>query len=620
MMPPPVPPRPATPWPTNRAAAVVIAVAVTLVFADVSIVALAIPDLYIEFGASIPAVSWVLTGYALAVAVAGFAGVLVLRRASGRAITGAGAVVFGVASAVAGFAPSLGVLLFARVVQGAGGAALVAGAFAVLAPLVGDIERAARWWAVAGTIGTAVGPAVGGLVTQLIDWRAVFVVQAPVAVAAFAAARRVPVGADAVEMRHERRPAGAATADIALALVYGALVGALFLGVLLLVVVWGLTPIEGAVAVSALPLGTLVAARFVQRIGPTGSVIAGAVGLAAGLATLALLPDVVVAWVAVALGSCGVGYGLLVGATGPISVPPGGGLRAATLSSASRHLGLVLGLAVIAPVLSADLLAAADRAPIPATASMLDAPVDGLTKVRIALDIRDVLADAADGDVPDLAAVFERNGAGDDDAVAALQHDIETGVQAVLTRAFRPSFAIGAMFAATAGVVAVAAVARSRRSKAAMPHSSHRWPRGTTVVAVVGVSVAAVAVPVAAASSDAGDFGQFTAADPCTAGPDPFSGGGFDATLQRFVLSGVNGAACELGTTREELVLSLEPRSGVDVRWDRSTIEDALRAGVIRAIDDADERDSIPGWVAWSMQELVERAPISWFLDQLGVD
>ncbi|HEY3485045.1 MAG TPA: MFS transporter, partial [Ilumatobacteraceae bacterium] len=162
-LPPPPPPVAPAARRDNRIAAVVIAVAVTLAFADVSIVALAIPDLYVEFGASIPAVSWVLTGYALSVAIAGFAGVLLLRRASGRLITAVGAAIFGVASAFAGFAPNLGVLLVARVVQGVGGAALVAGAFAVLAPLIGDKERAAHWWAIAGTVGTAIGPAVGGL-------------------------------------------------------------------------------------------------------------------------------------------------------------------------------------------------------------------------------------------------------------------------------------------------------------------------------------------------------------------------------------------------------------------------------------------------------------------------
>lgn len=109
-------------------------------------------------------------------------------------------------------------------------------------------------------------------------------------------------------------------------------------------------------------------------------------------------------------------------------------------------------------------------------------------------------------------------------------------------------------------------------------------------------------------------------ADPCTAPPDPFAGNGLDATAQRLVLSGLNGAACELGLSREALVLSLEPRSGIDLEWDRTTVEAALRSGVQRAISDADQRDSLPGWIATALTWLVDRAPISWFLEQLGVE
>ena len=50
-------------------------------------------------------------------------------------------------------------------------------------------------------------------------------------------------------------------------------------------------------------------------------------------------------------------------------------------------------------------------------------------------------------------------------------------------------------------------------------------------------------------------FGHTKLADPCTAKP-AFAGGGIDGAVQRFALSGLNGAACSLHTTREELVLS----------------------------------------------------------------
>lgn len=61
------------------------------------------------------------------------------------------------------------------------------------------------------------------------------------------------------------------------------------------------------------------------------------------------------------------------------------------------------------------------------------------------------------------------------------------------------------------------------------------------------------------------DTGEFVAEDPCTAAPDQFPGDGFDASVQRIALFALNGAACELGTTRERLVLlSLDPNSSFD--------------------------------------------------------
>ena len=85
-------------------------------------------------------------------------------------------------------------------------------------------------------------------------------------------------------------------------------------------------------------------------------------------------------------------------------------------------------------------------------------------------------------------------------------------------------------------------------------------------------------------------------------------------------MSTLNGAACELHTTRERLVLSIDPDSGYeDVTWDDETAEQALRAGAERAIDDAKERGSIPGFVATIMRFAVERAPISWLVERLPI-
>lgn len=613
------PPSPSPLPPLRRAtpiAAIVVVTAVALVFADASIVALAIPDLYIEFGSTIPGVSWVLTGYALAVAIAGLAWLVLLRRTSGATLALAGAAVFAAASLAAGFAPSLAALITARVVQGVGGAALVAGSLGVLVTLLGDSSRAVRWWAAAGVAGAALGPVVGGAVTQLLDWRAVFIIQAPIAMMAAVATVPVRRRPTTVHVEHDRRPRGAMIADTALALTFGALVGVLFLGVLLLVVVWDLPPIAGAVVVSALPIGTLLAPRLAALTSDRGAVIGGSTMLAGGLVTLAHLPSIEPAWVGAGLALCGLGFGAIVHVLNRHALPLGSGARAATLTSTARHLGLVLGLAIIAPVLASQVTAAAEVAPLPATKAMIDAPIDGPTKIRIALDIRDLLDDASDGEVPDLQGVFDRNGAGDDPEIAQLHSDIERGVQEVLTRSFRDSFTVAAGFALLAGVVALAAIAISSGSRS----SAGSTPRPWFGFAIVGTTLAAaVLVPAGAVHVGTDDFGSAGVADPCTAPPDPFPGDGFDAAAQRLVLSGLNGAACELGISREELVLSLEPRSGVDVEWDRDTIAQALKHGASRAVRDADERDTLPGWVAGPLRWTIDHAPFPWFLDQLGV-
>jgi hypothetical protein len=87
--------------------------------------------------------------------------------------------------------------------------------------------------------------------------------------------------------------------------------------------------------------------------------------------------------------------------------------------------------------------------------------------------------------------------------------------------------------------------------------------------------------------------------------------GGFDTTVQRIVLDGLDGAACRLHTTREELVLSLGGDSAVlPRRWDEHMIEVALRAGLLRSVDEAEQRGDIPGFLAPLMRRLVERAPL----------
>ena len=98
-------------------------------------------------------------------------------------------------------------------------------------------------------------------------------------------------------------------------------------------------------------------------------------------------------------------------------------------------------------------------------------------------------------------------------------------------------------------------------------------------------------------------------ADPCQ--PRAGRTGGIDTTIQRIVLDGLDGAACRLHTTREELVLSLGGGGlGGTRKWDAHTIEVALRAGLLRSVDAAVQRGDVPGFLAPALRGIVERAPL----------
>jgi MFS transporter, DHA2 family, methylenomycin A resistance protein len=106
----------------------------------------------------------------------------------------AGLVIFGAASAACGLAPSLSVLVAARLVQGAGAAVLVPSSLLLLQAAFTDPRDRARafglWGAIAG-VGAASGPVIGGVLVGAWSWRAVFFLNLPFAVGALLAAPRL---------------------------------------------------------------------------------------------------------------------------------------------------------------------------------------------------------------------------------------------------------------------------------------------------------------------------------------------------------------------------------------------------------------------------------------------
>ncbi|HET7928196.1 MAG TPA: hypothetical protein VFM40_01455 [Actinomycetota bacterium] len=139
--------------------------------------------------------------------------------------------------------------------------------------------------------------------------------------------------------------------------------------------------------------------------------------------------------------------------------------------------------------------------------------------------------------------------------------------------------------------------------------------RRIAIGVLVALFVGAAALIALEFANGAADAGTLAIHDPCEA-RSAFPGEGIDAALQRIVSDGLDGAACELGTTREELVLSLAPGSGVEpIPWDDETIERAVRAGLLESIDDAEQRGSVNGLLAVALRQVAEHAPVQWLID-----
>jgi hypothetical protein len=139
--------------------------------------------------------------------------------------------------------------------------------------------------------------------------------------------------------------------------------------------------------------------------------------------------------------------------------------------------------------------------------------------------------------------------------------------------------------------------------------------RGTIVLAVLGT--AAVGLIVLELALGARSFGEPKLADPCTSKP-ALTSGGIDGAIQQFARSTLDGAACELHTTREELVLSFVPAAGTNrIRWNRQTIDLALKAGLNRAAHDVAGNGILGQALAFTLGRLVAPS-VEWFLQHAG--
>jgi hypothetical protein len=117
----------------------------------------------------------------------------------------------------------------------------------------------------------------------------------------------------------------------------------------------------------------------------------------------------------------------------------------------------------VAPLLALELDDAEETATLNATAVILDADLPLTTKVPIALDLYREFQRVPEGEIPNLSTPFEEHGGTEDADVARARDSLLESVQAVLTRAFRSSFVVSALFAVLAGVAGFAFGRRAAR-------------------------------------------------------------------------------------------------------------------------------------------------------------
>jgi MFS family permease len=437
----------------RRLPAVLIAVAAGLVLADAAIVALALPPLLDELDTTVTGVAAVVGVYALVLALGIHPAARLARRWGAGPVGAAGLALFAAASLGCAVSDDLTTLLAFRALAALGGAAGLIAAFDLLGAGGEDGSLGRRLWVGVAVFGTAAGPALGGVLTELLDWRAIFLVQAPVAAAAAIGCRpsRAPevVGAEPSEPLRWR-PA------LALGAVSAALVALVFLLVLELVAGWSVDPLEAAAAVSVLPVAAVVASRIPGDVRVRA--VCGCLLVAVGATGLAFLPDASVGWTAVPQLVAGAGLGMALPALAGGLLPERSAPDAARLLVV-RHVGIVAALVLLAPILADELRSVAQSARREGTGVLLRASIDPLTKLEIA----PALLDGVDGPDPRAglrdALTAQRDAVAADDQVAyaTMAEDLDTVVVDAVVDAFRPAYLITAGLAGMAGLVLLGA-------------------------------------------------------------------------------------------------------------------------------------------------------------------
>lgn len=156
----------------------------SMAFIDGTVVNVALPVLQTDLKATATDVQWVVEAYSLFLAALILVGGSLGDHFGRRRVFAIGIMLFTIASVLCGIAPGVNFLIFARAIQGIGGALLVPGSLAIISASFDSKQRgrAIGTWSGFTAITSAVGPVMGGLLVQYASWRWVFFINVPVAV------------------------------------------------------------------------------------------------------------------------------------------------------------------------------------------------------------------------------------------------------------------------------------------------------------------------------------------------------------------------------------------------------------------------------------------------------
>jgi EmrB/QacA subfamily drug resistance transporter len=172
----------------------------SMAFIDGSALNVTLPVIQTSLGASGSQLLWVVNSYLLMLAALILVGGTLGDRLGRKRIFGIGIALFTAASCACGLSPSIGFLIAARLLQGLGGALMIPGSLSLITASI-SAERRGRAigsWSAATTLVTVAGPALGGLLSDLGLWRAVFLINLPLGIASL-----IVLGAKVPESRDE---------------------------------------------------------------------------------------------------------------------------------------------------------------------------------------------------------------------------------------------------------------------------------------------------------------------------------------------------------------------------------------------------------------------------------